>query len=142
MIIVSKPFSVKEVLLRIKIHLKRYGQANQKSSLQEETSEIIEVGPFRINTKSMSVWKHGVLVPLKAKEYKMFLFMAENSQQIISKERFSQEVWGEDYFGFDNTITVHIRRLREKLEDSPSHPKHILTVKGLGYKLMPGDTQK
>ncbi|WP_200857357.1 winged helix-turn-helix domain-containing protein [Streptococcus ictaluri] len=129
-------------MLRIKIHLKRYGQANQKSSLQEETSEIIEVGPFRINTKSMSVWKHGVLVPLKAKEYKMFLFMAENSQQIISKERFSQEVWGEDYFGFDNTITVHIRRLREKLEDSPSHPKHILTVKGLGYKLMPGDTQK
>lgn len=65
--------------------------------------------------------------------------MAKNPNQIISKEKICDEVWGEDYIGFDNTIMVHIRRLREKIEDNPSNPKYIINVKGLGYKLIVKD---
>ncbi|MGL5506780.1 MAG: winged helix-turn-helix domain-containing protein, partial [Paraclostridium sp.] len=78
---------------------------------------------------------YGEIIELKPKEFKMFLYMAKHLNQIISKERFCDEVWGEDFIGYDNTIMVHIRRLREKIEDSPSNPTYILNVKGLGYKL-------
>lgn len=87
----------------------------------------------------IEVKKNGMPIDLKAKEYKMFLHMAENKNQIISKERFCEQVWGEDFFGFDNTIAVHIRRIREKLETNPSQPEYIITVKGLGYKLITGE---
>ena len=96
---ITKPFSPKEVVLRVKIQLKKY------------------------------------MIELKPKEYKMFLYMLKHKNKIISKERFCDEVWGENFFGFDNTIMVHIRKLREKIEENPSKPKYILTVKGLGYKL-------
>ena len=66
----------------------------------------------------------------------MFLYMAKHPNQIMSKEKICDEVWGEDYFGFDNTIMVHIRRLREKIEDNPSEPEYLVNVKGLGYKLI------
>jgi DNA-binding response OmpR family regulator len=62
--------------------------------------------------------------------------MAKNSNQILSKQMLCDAVWGDDFEGYDNTIMVHIRKLREKLEDIPSNPKHIITVKGLGYKLI------
>ena len=71
----------------------------------------------------------------------MFLYMLKHKNKIISKERFCDEVWGENFFGFDNTIMVHIRKLREKIEENPSKPKYILTVKGLGYKLQIEDEQ-
>ncbi len=61
--------------------------------------------------------------------------MAENSNRILSKQMLCNEVWGDDFQGYDNTIMVHIRKLREKIEADPSNPKYILTVKGLGYKL-------
>lgn len=137
---ISKPFSIKEVLLRIKIHLKRYRPEHSGQAKVEEEYRL-SFGPFSVDKQKMLVWKDETPIELKAKEYKLFLFMIENNQQIISKERFCQAVWGEEYFGFDNTITVHIRRLREKLEDDPSHPKHIMTVKGLGYKLIAGETE-
>lgn len=66
----------------------------------------------------------------------MFLYLAKHPNQILSKEQICYDVWGEDYIGFDNTIMVHIRRLREKIEDDPSNPKHIINRKGLGYKLV------
>ncbi|WP_330402424.1 helix-turn-helix domain-containing protein [Clostridioides difficile] len=65
----------------------------------------------------------------------MLSLFAHNQNQIISKEKLWDKVWGEDYVGFDNTIMVHIRKIREKLEDNPSKPEYILTIKGLGYKL-------
>ena len=83
----------------------------------------------------MEVRKNGQIIGLKPKEYKMFLYMLKHKNQIISKERFCDDVWGEDFFGFDNTIMVHIRKLREKIEENPSKPEYIINVKGLGYKL-------
>ena len=131
---ITKPFSPKEVAYRVKVNLRR---ANQKDSPQKEA--VYEVGSFTIDEKKIEVRKNGELVELKAKEYKMLLCLAKHPNQILSKEQICFNVWGEDYIGFDNTIMVHIRRLREKIEDDPSNPKHIINIKGLGYKFVIGD---
>lgn len=129
---VTKPFSPKEVAYRVKAHLKR-------NIIHFNEEKELSFGPFEINEKKIEVKKNGMILDLKPKELKLFLYMAKHPNQIISKERICDEVWGEDYIGFDNTIMVHIRRLREKIEDNPSEPKYIINVKGLGYKLMVKD---
>lgn len=128
---ITKPFSPKEVAYRVKANLRRTSQKNEK---KHET--IYELGSFKIDEKKIEVRKNGELVELKPKEYKMLIYMAKNPNQILSKEQICSNVWGEDYIGFDNTIMVHIRRLREKIEDDPSNPTHIINIKGLGYKFV------
>lgn len=130
---ITKPFSLKELALRVKIQLRRSKKQFVVDHLKEE--KIIKVGPFEINKEALEVKKYGESLELKPKELKMFIYMAEHKNQIISKERMCDEVWGDDFIGYDNTIMVHIRRLREKIEDNPSKPEYILNVKGLGYKL-------
>ncbi|UEL49123.1 response regulator transcription factor [Terrisporobacter hibernicus] len=129
---ITKPFSPKEVALRVKIQLTKNMMINSSKPYRYEK---ITEPPFEIDEEKMEVKKNGEQVDLKPKEYKMFLYMIKHKNQIISKERFCDEVWGEDFIGFDNTIMVHIRKLREKLEENPSKPEYILNVKGLGYKL-------
>lgn len=128
---ITKPFSPKEVALRVKINLKK----NIIMDKVKKEDPILDFGPFKIDQQKVEVMKNGKVIELKPKEYKMFLYMAKNLNHIISKEQFCDKVWGEDFVGFDNTIMVHIRKLREKLEDNPSKPKYIINVKGLGYKL-------
>ncbi|MBF8983715.1 response regulator transcription factor [Lutibacter sp. B2] len=129
---VTKPFSPKEVSYRVKAQLRR-------NSINISKEKNLSFGSFEINEEKMEVKKNGMILELKPKELKLFLYMAKHPNQIISKERICDEVWGEDYIGFDNTIMVHIRRLREKIEDNPSKPKYILNIKGLGYKLVVKD---
>lgn len=128
---ITKPFSPKEVALRVKIQLTKYIMIN--NNIPNNKEKLI-VKPFEIDEEKMEVTKNGQIIELKPKEYKMFLYMLKHKNQIISKEKFCDDVWGEDFFGFDNTIMVHIRKLREKIEENPSKPKYILNVKGLGYK--------
>ena len=73
---------------------------------------------------------------LTAKEFEILAYLAQNIGRVISRERLYETVWGEDSFGCDNTIMVHIRHLREKIEDNPTAPQYLLTLKGLGYKLV------
>ncbi|GAA0092019.1 response regulator transcription factor [Paraclostridium bifermentans] len=130
---ITKPFSPKEVVLRVKLNLKKNIILN--SIKEEPESTKLEFGPFEIDEEKIEVKKNGEPLELKAKEFKMFIYMARHLEQIISKEKFCDEVWGDDFIGYDNTIMVHIRRLREKIEDNPSKPKYIKNIKGLGYKL-------
>lgn len=130
---ITKPFSPKEVVLRVKLNLKKNVILN--SVKEEPESAKLVFGPFEIDEEKIEVKKNGKHLELKAKEFKMFLYMARHLEQIISKEKFCDEVWGDDFIGYDNTIMVHIRRLREKIEDNPSKPKYIKNIKGLGYKL-------
>lgn len=125
---ITKPFSPKEVSYRVKAQLRR-------SDMNFKEKRELSFGPFEINEEKIEIKKNGMIVDLKPKELKLFLYLAKHPNQIISKERICDEVWGEDYIGFDNTIMVHIRRLREKIEDNPSEPKYIINIKGLGYKL-------
>ena len=128
---VTKPFSPKEVAFRVKAQLRR------KSYEQQENikNAVIEINSIRIETDSQRVYKADSEVALTAREYQLLEYMARNAGKIISKERLYERVWGENSIGVDNTIMVHIRHLREKLEDEPSNPRLIITIKGLGYKL-------
>lgn len=130
---ITKPFSPKEVAFRIKAQFRR----NQYLSVEAKKSsdEIIKFGDIEIDEKKCEVTKLGNNVVLTAKEYVLLLYFARNQNVILSKNRICSEVWDDDYIGYDNTIMVHIRHLREKLEDDPGNPKYIITVKGLGYKL-------
>lgn len=130
---ITKPFSPKEVAFRIKAQFRRnqyLGMESKKSS-----GEVIRFGDIEIDEKKCEVKKSGNDIALTAKEYQLLLYFSKNQNVILSKNRICSEVWDDDYIGYDNTIMVHIRHLREKLEDDPGNPKHIITVKGLGYKL-------
>lgn len=89
-----------------------------------------------IDTDGCRVMKNGKGIGLTAWEFEILRYFAENLGWVISRERLYETVWGEDSFGRDNTIMVHIRHLREKLEENPAAPKYIITMKGLGYKLV------
>ncbi len=89
-----------------------------------------------IDTEGCSVKKGSHLIELTAREFEILQYLAENKGRVISRERLYETVWGEDSFGCDNTIMVHIRHLREKLEDNPAVPQYLITMKGLGYKLV------
>lgn len=134
---ITKPFSPKEVAYRIKAHFRRseYMTLNRKT----EEEQVLTFGDIEIHRKKGEVKKGDNPISLTAKEHKLLLYLAENPNQILSKNKILEHVWGYDYEGYDNTLMVHIRHLRQKLEDDPSNPKHIITVKGLGYKLVVED---
>ncbi|MBY7007243.1 response regulator transcription factor [Clostridium botulinum] len=132
---ITKPFSPKEVAFRVKAHLRRVNYNNENLNENNTEEKIIKFGPYVLNESRAELIKNSKTIELTAKELKILSLLAHNQNQIISKEKLWDKVWGEDYFGFDNTIMVHIRKLREKIEDDSSNPKYILTVRGFGYKL-------
>lgn len=128
---VTKPFSPKEVAFRVKAQLRRL---EYKQQMPMEKS--IKVGALTIDPEGCRVVKDGKEVELTAREFEILQYMAQNIGCVISRERLYETVWGEDSFGCDNTIMVHIRHLREKIEDNPTSPEYLITMKGLGYKLV------
>lgn len=127
---ITKPFSPKEVAYRVKAQLRRAGFTEEKKA-----PKSLQVGPFELSANETELKKNGEALVLTAKEVGLMSCFMHHPNQIISKETLFGQVWGEDFFGSDNTVMVHIRRLREKIEVDPSKPSFILTVKGLGYKL-------
>lgn len=130
---VTKPFSPKEVVFRIKAQLRR--QKYQVAAPIKEEDSILSAGPLSINKESCRAYKNGQEISLTGREFLLLSYLMENTDKIISKERLYEQVWGEYSSICDNTIMVHIRHLREKIEDTPSSPQQLVTVKGLGYKL-------
>jgi len=128
---VTKPFSPKEIAYRVKAQLRRmeYG----KDPVQ---SKPVLIGALTIDADGCRVTKAGQELDLTAREFEILQYLAENKGRVISRERLYEAIWGEDGFGCDNTVMVHIRHLREKLEDDPAAPQYIITLKGLGYKLV------
>jgi len=132
---ITKPFSPKEVAYRVKAQLRRAGYQTQEAA-PVASAKSIQVGPFLLNGDETEVHKDGVLLELTAKEIGLMTCFMNNPNRILSKETLFERVWGEDFFGSDNTVMVHIRRLREKIEKDASKPVYITTVKGLGYKFI------
>ena len=128
---VTKPFSPKEMAYRVKAGLRR--AEHRQAPIQNFS---IKVGELMIDTDGCRVRKNGKEIGLTAREFEILRYLAENAGRVISRERLYETVWGEDSFGCDNTMMVHIRHLREKLEEDPAAPKYIITMKGLGYKLV------
>lgn len=133
---VTKPFSPKEIVYRIKSQLRRMHYTRADAALKSNT---LRAGDITIDIDACCAYKAGHLLELTAKEYGILQLMMENQNKIISKERLYERIWGEESAVCDNTIMVHIRHLREKIEDDSSNPKRLKTVKGLGYKLIGGN---
>ncbi len=134
---VAKPFSPKEIVYRVKSQLRRVQYA--KADAVAQKSITLSTGDISVDTDACCAYKARQLLELTAKEYGILQFMMENQNKIISKERLYEHIWGEESAVCDNTIMVHIRHLREKIEDDPSDPQRLKTVKGLGYKLIGGN---
>ncbi|WP_413237510.1 response regulator transcription factor [Paenibacillus sp. 1P07SE] len=131
---VTKPFSPKEVAYRVKAQLRRAGLYAAELEGRAGTGAMRTLGPFSINAEETEVTKNGERLGLTAKEVGLMACFMRNPNRIVSKETLYQAVWGEDFYGADNTLMVHIRRLREKIEERPSEPRYVTTVKGLGYR--------
>lgn len=134
---VTKPFSPKEVIYRIKSQLRRIQYAQMDAEPRE--CGRLQAGNISIDLDASCAYKGRKLLELTAKEFNMLRYLVQNQNKIISKERLYEQIWGEDSNACDNTIMVHIRHLREKIEEDSSDPKRLITVKGLGYKLMGGE---
>jgi DNA-binding response OmpR family regulator len=129
---VSKPFSMRELVARIKAVLRR---AKMSVSTEAKTKEKLEFDDVLIDVKGRIVLKRGIPVDLSPKEFDLLVTLAENEVRVMSREYLLNHIWGDDFYGDDRTVDVHIRWLREKLEDDPSNPDHIQTVRGIGYIL-------
>ena len=127
---ITKPFSPKEVAYRIKAVLKR-SQINL-----EQKDNAIRINNLEVYKEEGIVKKNGVDITLTAMEFKLLIYFVENKNIIISKNSLLKNVWGSDFEGLDNTLMVHIRHLREKIEEDAGKPKYILTVKKMGYKFV------
>ncbi|GIN99115.1 DNA-binding response regulator [Siminovitchia terrae] len=126
---VTKPFRIRELLSRIKSVLRRYHK-------QTQTKTVIEIENIKINTLEGKVYKNGVEVILTALEYRLLLIFANHIGQVLSRNQLLEQIWDvAGDFVNDNTLTVYIKRLREKLEDQPQNPTIVKTVRGVGYKV-------
>jgi len=128
---VVKPFSPGEIIARVKAQLRR---ANQLSS-PVGTSEIIRYQNLELNVKAYEVRVQNQPVPFSAKEFEVLRFFALHPNQVLTREQIFRQVWGFDERGDLNTVTVHIKKIREKIEVDPTNPTMIKTVWGVGYKL-------
>jgi len=127
---VTKPFVAKELAARIRALLRR-ARAN------EEPSPALSVGNLEISTAEGEVRLEGNPVHLTRTEFRLLCELAASPGKVFSREQLLERVWGYDYFGDGRLVDVHMRRLRTKVEDNPANPTSIITVRGLGYKLVP-----
>lgn len=133
---ITKPFSVTEVLARIKANIRRN---TQYSMAAEKECAILTKGSITVNPDDYSVVKNGESIELTAKEFEILKLLMQNPKKVYTKEQIYSSVWKDAYFGDENAVNVHISRLRSKIEDDPHDPQYIVTVWGIGYKLGDGN---
>lgn len=129
----TKPFNPRELTARIKAILRR-----SKSTEDTKSNHIIEVQDLKIDLYRHKVWLRGEDVDLTTKEFSLLSIMATNPGRVYSREQLLEQAWGYEYFGEARTVDVHIRHLREKVEEDPANPRWVLTVWGSGYKFREG----
>lgn len=137
---IAKPFDPAELLARVQAHLKQYERLTHKEketklTAEESDGQVIAIGNVRILTKSWKVYKGDEEIKFPHREFELLQFLAMNPNIVFSKEALFEKIWGYDYVGDSATVTVHINRIREKIEDDPKNPQMIETVWGAGYRL-------
>ena len=130
---VTKPFNPLELVARVKSQLRRYNQLG--GSVKEEKDEIYEVGGLRINDDLKEVTVDGEPVKLTPIEYNILLLLMKNQGRVFSIGQIYESIWNEEAIGADNTVAVHIRHIREKIEINPKDPRYLKVVWGVGYKI-------
>ncbi|WP_395430282.1 response regulator YycF [Fructilactobacillus sanfranciscensis] len=130
---VTKPFSNRELVARVKANLRRQSVASENSSKEDDENRKITFGDLTVHPDSYSVTKNGKTVDLTHREFELIHYLAQHAGQVMTREHLLQTVWGYDFFGDVRTVDVTVRRLREKIEDDPSQPKWLVTRRGVGY---------
>ena len=130
---ITKPFSPNVLVAHAKANIAQYERLKQSGGRK---ADELAFGNIRIQTDSRRVFVRDKEVDMKNKEYELLLFLAENENIVFSRETLYERIWGLDALGDNATVAVHINRLREKVENEPSNPKHIQTVWGAGYRFM------
>jgi DNA-binding response OmpR family regulator len=133
---ISKPFSPTELVARVKAHIARYERLTKNSSLTPAIKEI-DMGWLVLNSGTRRVLISGREISLTNKEYELLYFFASNPEMVFSREHIYDQIWGENMYGDLKTVTVHIKRLRKKIEHDPAAPQHIQTAWGAGYRFVP-----
>jgi two-component system response regulator RegX3 len=128
---VTKPFSTRELVARIRAVLRR------RSQPEESTSDVLEVGPVRMDVERHVVTVAGDARSMPLKEFELLEFLLRNAGRVLTRTQLIDRIWGSDYVGDTKTLDVHVKRLRAKIEPEPAKPQHLVTVRGLGYKFEP-----
>ena len=125
---VTKPYSVRELVARIRAVLRR------GEDTDDSPDALVEAGPVRMDVDRHVVTVDGTPVALPLKEFELLELLVRNADRVLTRGQIIDRVWGADYVGDTKTLDVHVKRLRSKVEPHPSRPRHIVTVRGLGYK--------
>ncbi len=127
---ITKPFSVRELLARVKANMRR---VDIEPRQDEVDNDIVEVGCFTLDCNRYELYKNKKLIDLTVREFELIKFLSAQPNKIFSRKSLLEYVWDYEYYGDVRTVDVTVRRLREKIEDDPSQPKHIMTKRGVGY---------
>ena len=128
---ITKPYSVRELMARVKANLRR--NISEVFTASEDESNIIKMGRLIINSERYEVTKDGNPIDLTRREFELLEYLAKKPEKIFSREALLEQVWGYEYLGDVRTVDVTVRRLREKIEDNSSEPEYVVTKRGLGY---------
>jgi two-component system response regulator RegX3 len=128
---VTKPYSSRELVARVRAVLRRHGEPDQL------VPATVEAGPVRMDVERHVVTVDGTQIPLPLKEFELLELLLRNTGRVLTRGQLIDRVWGADYVGDTKTLDVHVKRLRGKIEPDPSLPRHLVTVRGLGYKFEP-----
>ena len=128
---VTKPFSSRELLARVRSVLRRHGEP------EELVASTVEAGPVRMDVDRHVVTVRGEQVAMPLKEFDLLELLVRNAGRVLTRAQLIDRVWGADYVGDTKTLDVHVKRLRAKVEEDPAAPVHLVTVRGLGYKFEP-----
>ena len=126
---VTKPFSMRELLARVKANMRRV----EMEPIKEDNNDIIEVGCFKLDCNRYELYKGDKLIDLTVREFELIKFLSAQPNKIYSRKSLLEYVWDYEYYGDVRTVDVTVRRVREKIEEDPSQPKHIMTKRGVGY---------
>ena len=135
----TKPFSIRELIARVKAMLRRVeAQSQEKNDIQE----VLNFDSLQVNTKKRKVTLNGESLELTSKEYDLLLLFFSNPGKAYSREELLNDIWGYSYEGYSHTVNSHINRLRSKIEEDPSDPHYIRTVWGVGYRFADNEESK
>ncbi len=128
---IVKPFSVREVVARVRAVLRRINRINKAAD-----EGVLEIGDVKIIPDKREVFKDGSLIELKTKEYDLLYYLMRNAGRVLSRKQLLDDIWGYDYYGETRTVDVHISQLRLKIEDNAENPGYIKTLRSVGYKFI------
>jgi len=128
---VSKPFRLRELIARVRAALRR---STDEEPADMDSQEVLEIGDVRLDAGRHEVFVRGEAVPLPLKEFELLELLLANAGRVLTRDVLIDRIWGPNYFGDTKTLDVHVKRLRAKVEEDPSNPSRVVTIRGVGYR--------